>query len=319
MFSQKETQMANLSDRTYTSQQDLDLMLKLIATVRPAKRIGDYPGPADLRELLALAEVRQNTRLWFDAAGSLKLFALVDHYCNLLFELDPALATPNLEQEIIDWGVACIRRMSAADDEVQSLDASCRAEDSWRLAFLERHGFLKQESCSVGMQRSLAEPIPAPQLPPGFSIRPVRGEEEVQALVALHRAAFDSTSMTDEERLAMMRGPDYERELDLVVVAPDGRLAAYCVCTISAEENQRSGRKDGYTDPVATHPDFQKLGLGKALLCAGMSLLKARGAETAVLGTSSENIAMQKTALAVGFQVTSTKIWFSKPVPRAEN
>ncbi len=311
--------MAILSARAYTNQQDQDLMLKLIATVRPAERIGDYPSPDGLRELLALAEVRQNTRLWFDTDGQLKVFALVDHYCNLLFELDPALATPNLEQEIVDWGVACIRQIPAEADEPLSLDAGCREEDTWQLAFLERHGFRRQETCSIEMGRSLAEPIPAAQLPPGFSIRPVSGEDEVQALVELHRAAFGTTYMTVEERLAMMRGPDYERELDLVVVAPDGRLAAYCVCTISAEENQRSGRKDGYTDPVATHPDFQKLGLGKALLCAGMSLLKARGAETAVLGTSSENIAMQKTALAVGFQVTSTKIWFSKPVPHAKN
>lgn len=307
--------MANLSDRTYASQQDLDLMLKLIATVRPPERIGDYPSPDGLRELLALAEVRQNTRLWFDTVGTLKVFALVDHYCNLLFELDPALATPALEQEIIDWGVACIRRMPAEADEPLSLDAGCREEDAWQLAFFERHGFLRQETCSIEMGRSLAEPIPAAQLPPGFSIRPVHGEQEVPALVELHRAAFGTTYMTDEERLAMMRGPDYERELDLLVVAPDGRLAAYCVCTISAEENQRSGRKDGYTDPVATHPDFQRLGLGKALLSTGMSLLKARGVETAVLGTSSENIAMQKTALAVGFQVTSTKFWFSKPIP----
>jgi ribosomal protein S18 acetylase RimI-like enzyme len=120
--------------------------------------------------------------------------------------------------------------------------------------------------------------------------------------------------MTIEERLAMMRVPEYEAALDLLAVAPDGSLAAYCMCTISQEENERTGRQEGYTDPVATHPDYQRLGLAQALLLTGCHELKQRGMETAVLGTSSQNIPMQRTAKAVGFQVQSTKLWFAKPV-----
>ena len=62
-----------------------------------------------------------------------------------------------------------------------------------------------------------------------------------------------------------------------------------------------TGRKDGHTDPIATHPDFQRLGLARALMLAGMRLLKERGMHTARLGTSQDNLAMIQTARRVGF------------------
>ena len=96
-----------------------------------------------------------------------------------------------------------------------------------------------------------------------------------------------------------------------MAVAPDGSLAAYCFCAIYAEENRLSGRSDGVTDPLATHPAHQGRGLARALLCAGMRLLQARGATCAVLGTSSDNLAMQAAARAAGYRVESERVWLS--------
>jgi mycothiol synthase len=302
------------TSRLYSGTADLQSMLDLLVAVRPAERITDFPSVVDLRELLALPAVQDNTRLWFDAGDRLVGFALVDHYQNLRFEFDPQAVSPGIESEIVVWGEACIRRAMQATGEPLTLDASCRDDDTGRIALLERHGFIQEALRSLHMIRSLHEPIPTPQLPAGFSIRHVAGEHEVEDLVALHRAAFGTENMTVEERLAMMRVPDYDAELDLVAVAPDGRLAAYCMCLISQEENARTGRNEGYTDPVATHPDFQRRGLAKALLLTGLHKLKQCGMDAALLGTSSANTAMQRTAQAVGFRVQSTTLWFSKPV-----
>jgi len=111
----------------------------------------------------------------------------------------------------------------------------------------------------------------------------------------------------------MMRAPEHDAELDLIAIAPNGTFAAYCMCSISEEENALTGRNEGYTDPVATHPAFQRRGLARALLLTGFRLLKQRGVDTAVLSTSSENTAMQRAAALVGFRVQS-KIWFVKQV-----
>ncbi|NTU56154.1 MAG: GNAT family N-acetyltransferase, partial [Anaerolineales bacterium] len=101
---------------------------------------------------------------------------------------------------------------------------------------------------------------------------------------------------------------EYDPTLDLVVIAPDGTVAAYCSCSVN---NQT---KIGFTDPVATHPNYQRMGLARALLLTGMILLKERGMSYAHLGTSGNNIAMQKTAESVGFTVEYKTIWFSKEV-----
>ena len=309
--------MSTLTSRLYAGPDDLPAMIQFLFAVRPAERLADFPSPVDLGELLSLRAVQEKTRLWFAGDGRLVAYAFVDHYDNLRFAVNPQNPQPNLEAEIVDWGAACLRRAMRAEDKTRNLDASYREDDVGQIAFLQRHGFIRQATRSLHLVRSLTESIPTPQLPDGFAIRHVQGEQEVAALVALHRAAFGTEHMTPEERLAMMRAPEYDAALDLVVVAPaSGRLAAYCLCGISQEENERTGRREGYTDPIATHPDFQWRGLARALLLTGLHRLQQRGMDTAVLGTSSDNEPMLRTAQSVGFQVQTTTLWFSRPVTR---
>ena len=303
--------------RLYTGAQDRDSMIELLTAARTADRITDYPSIVDLHEELAVRRVRDQTRLWFDGE-ELVAFAFVDSYNTLCFEFSSDSASPGITSEIVAWGVACIRRTTQDRGESSALHASCRADDSERIALLRRHQFLKKEIQTLQLVRSLAGPIPTPRIPAGFCIRHVAGEQEVAALVALHRAAFGTQNMTVEQRLAMMRVPDYDPELDLLAISPEGRFAAYCMCSINQEENERTGRSEGYTDPVATHPDFQRRGLARALLLTGFHKLKQRDIDTAVLHTSSNNIAMQRTAQAVGYRVQATKLWFAKPVSLAE-
>jgi RimJ/RimL family protein N-acetyltransferase len=44
----------------------------------------------------------------------------------------------------------------------------------------------------------------------------------------------------------------------------------------------------------------------------GLELLRERGVASAVLGTSSENTAMQAAARSAGFQLEPAKVWFAK-------
>ncbi|MCB9419228.1 MAG: GNAT family N-acetyltransferase [Ardenticatenaceae bacterium] len=309
--------MKPLTSQLYANETDLDAMIDLLTRSRPAAHIADYPGIYDLQELMLLPEVQQNTRLWYGNNGRLQAFAITHiQYHNIYFEIAPEIWDDTIAKEIFAWGEARIKRVYADASEPVTLDTSCREDDAPRLALLQRHGFVPDGVRSLILARSLHDPIPEPVLPDGYVIRAVAGESEAEALVALHRAAFGTANMTITERLAMMRAPEYDRELDLIAVAPDGRFAAFCVGSISAEENIRSGQQVGFTDPVGTHPDFQRRGLARALLLAGMRLLQKRGMETAVLGTSSQNIAMQKTAESVGFKVLSSKIWFTRPIER---
>ena len=306
--------MTGLTSRLYAEQDTPQLLADLILAVRPPAWSADYPATADLREQLAIPAARANTRLWFDAGQQLVAFALVDTYNNLLCEFIPALARPEFEKELVDWGVSCLLRQPPEGDDLPTLDASCRQEDAARIGLLERNGFVRQPVQSLLLARSLHEPVPQPVLPPGYTIRPFEAQGEIEEWVALHRAAHGTLHMTVEERQVMANGPDYDPQMDLVAVAPDGRLAAYGMGQIDRAENARTGRNDGWADPFATHPDFQRLGLARALLLTVLRLLQQRGIDTARMGTSSENRRMQSVAFAAGFQLQSSRIWFSKTI-----
>jgi mycothiol synthase len=267
----------------------------------------------DFEEYLALELVRRDTCLWRDPNGRVVAFSLVDHFNNLCFSWENGSHTAELEAQVVDWGLACMRRRNAESGESATLDASCGSDNKPRLDFLERHGFHKEEIRTLRYERDLRLAIPEYHLSADFSLRSAQGEADAAPLAALHRAAFGTDHMTVEYRLAMMRVPGYDPELDLYMAAPGGKPVAFCVCHVE-EENEPIRRESGYTDPIGVDPDYQGQGLGKAVLLAGLKALKDRGIDCAKLGTSSENISMQRLAETAGFRITSEKLWFSKIV-----
>jgi ribosomal protein S18 acetylase RimI-like enzyme len=263
----------------------------------------------DFDEQILLSSIRATTRIW-KQDNKMVGFAFVDEYNNLWFdtEIDVALAN-ELENEIIEWGVVCRKSRITETGADNTLDCTCDAVDHHRISVLEKHGFTREPVRSLQYSRPLNKQIAEYPIPTGFSIRCVKGMDEVEQLVALHRAAFGTNHMTIEYRLAMMSTPHYKQEMDLVAVALNNELAAFCVCGFDDPEN-----KTGYTDPIGTHPAYQRIGLGKVLTSAGLIALRNAGANTVKLGTSSDNIGMQKLANALGFVCVSEKLWFSKTV-----
>jgi len=271
--------------------------------------LGEMASVVDFEEVIQLESVRANTRLWSES-DSLIAFAYVDDFNNLWFEVDPDFASDKLENEFIAWGVECIRRRNAFTGEQNTLDICVQSKHKDRIKTLELNGFIQLNTRSLNYSRSLAEPVELFPLPSGFTWRCVNGENEVQDLVNLHQAAFGTDNMTVEGRLTIMRSPDYASDLDLVVVAPDGSLVAFCVCNL-----QRGNEKGiAYTEPIGTHPRYHRFGLGKAILSIALRVLQAKGCETVGLGTSSENVAMQRLAETLGFELVSENIWFAKNV-----
>jgi len=269
------------------------------------------PGPTtipDLEERLLMPSVRENLSLW-EQGRRLAAFAFVDGYNNLNFEILPASRCPDLEDEIIAWAVEIMRARNVRTGAQNTLDACFSPDDGWQIAMLLRGGFEQQETRSLHYQKELREPLEPGAFPAGFSWRPTLGESEIPALVELHRVAFGTDNMDAEQRLAMMRSPDYVPELDLVALLENGRLAAFCVGGISAD-----GPLLGFIDPIGTRPEFQGLGLARALAERCAAGLFARGARRAQTGTSSDNLPMQALARKLGFRLESEQIWFSKDV-----
>lgn len=297
--------MSHISSRIYEDSKDIQTIVDLIHRVRPPDHRRDYPVKVDIEEHLASATTRANTRLWFDDKEPIA-WAFVDEFNNLIWELDKRYEDLTGAQ-VAEWGELCLRKRCPREKSI-ALDASCREDDAERITFLKQFGFQQTESMTVRMMRDLSQPILGPNLPNGFSIRPLAGTGEADVVAAMHRAAFGTEYMTSQNRLLIMNTNGYDLSLDLVVIAPDGSMAANCICSVNEES------KIGSTDPVGTHPDYRRLGLARALLLTGLQLLKERGMFSVQLGTSGENIAMQKTAEAVGFTIKYRTIWFSKEI-----
>ncbi|MFN8490700.1 MAG: GNAT family N-acetyltransferase [Caldilineaceae bacterium] len=208
---------------------------------------------------------------------------------------------------MVAWGEQELQKAGCS-----AIRTNCRADNKARIVFLTQQGFTVEPTSNLHLQRSLGEAIPTPHLPPGFTIRPVTGEQEVEQIVELHRAAFGTENMTVAYRLAMMRVPDYDPTLDLIAVAPDGQWVAFCLASISQADNHQAPQPIGWLDPIGTRPAFQRQGLAKALLLTGLALLKEKGMKLAGTSAASNNIAMQRAAESVGFQVKSQTNWYWK-------
>lgn len=287
----------------FGGEQDLQAVRNLLENLPSGTSLVDF------EENMQLESVRSKARIWRQSQDVIA-FAYVDDYNNLWFECLPDFPlVDQLETEIIEWGITCTRKRNIETGQSNTLDYSCSADDSHRLQLLEKHGFFREAVRSLHYSLNLRQPAQLYPLPEGFSIRPVKGEEELDKLVALHRAAFGTDQMTVEYRLAMMSTPQYLPEVDLVAEDVCGELAAFCVCGF---EDIHTGI--GYTDPIGVHPDHQRKGLGAAIVSAGMRKLGELGVTRVELGTSSENIAMQRLAEKLGFRLTAEKLWFSKEV-----
>jgi ribosomal protein S18 acetylase RimI-like enzyme len=273
------------------------------------KCLPDKATITDLCENLLLDSVRETVRLWYQGSKIVG-FAFVDDYDNLQFETDPDNPYVDLEKEIIEWGITCMKKRNKETGLDNTLDYFCTSSNTQRIASIEKFGFERQSVRTLLYQRSLDLPIHEYPLPDGFYVRCIEGEHEVDRLVALHRAAFGTENMTIEQRLAIMHAPGYDRKLDFVALAPNGDFSAFCICGF--EESQEHV---GYLDTIGTHPSYQKLGLAKATVTAGLHALMDRGAQVVKTGTSSENIAMQRLADTLGFFIVAENLWFSKTIP----
>jgi mycothiol synthase len=308
--------MSVFSSHLFTDQRDREAILALVKD-RPTDQLMDFPSLADLREMLSLPESHANTTLWEDLDGKLAGFAILtrnETSCNLIFEISPRVIASDLPAQIIHRAEQVSRQLEQISLGELVLETGCRANALARLSLLGQNGFARQSVETLHLVRPLNDSIPTPLLPPGFSICSSRGAQEVSQWVKLHRAAFGTQNMTEEYRLAMLNTPDYDPYLDLVAVAPNGNLSAYCVGYIDHEGNLLSGQKVGFSDPIATYPAFQRQGLARALLLTVLERLQKRGMLAARLGTGSENIAMLRAAQSVGFREISRSITFSKKV-----
>ena len=293
--------MASLSARCYVGDRDLTAIAHLINTCEEVDRLDEGTSISELQQEFNAPslDVARDIRLWEDAEGKLIGFAqlsvsepgeVIDGW--LWFRVHPDVRGGDVEAAAIAWGEVRMREVSAMQGGRVKLRTYARAEDCDRISVLTSCGF-KVDRYFCRMARSLSEPIPEPQFPQGFALRQFPGEQDAEAWVEMFNQSFidhwNHHDLTVDKFKHELAKPDYRNDLDLIAVADDGTFVSFCYCEISVQECDRTGRNEGWIACLGTRRGFRKMGLGRAMLLAGLHRLKAAGVATAILGVDAEN------------------------------
>jgi mycothiol synthase len=210
----------------------------------------------------------------------------------------PDRRSAEFEAALVEWAEQHLRNLLSESGSTKELiSVEVPDFDTLRRDTLASRGFAARPEPDFFLTtRSLQGEIPASVLPEGFSIRAVLGEQEVDAVQAVHTGAFGRVWQPGEY-LKVMRSPAFHIDHELVVVAPDGRFAAYLIYWLDPVS------KSGLFEPVGCHSDFQRRGLTKALIYEGMRRMVEQGMTTAVVlhEAPTENPASTALYRSVGF------------------
>ena len=168
-------------------------------------------------------------------------------------------------------------------------------------------GFEPDEThAMVGFVRPLTGGLPEVVLPAGYAVRSMT-DTDARSRADAARLSFRSTMEPDMHRARyrrFMASPAYEPENDLVVIAPDGEVAAFAI--VWPDDDLGSGQ----FEPVGTRPGHVRKGLGRAVVTAGLHRLRELGMRTARVATEEPRTAAVALYLACGFQrVDRLRAW----------
>jgi predicted N-acetyltransferase YhbS len=148
----------------------------------------------------------------------------------------------------------------------------------------ESCGYEKDNSFARPMsQMTITNPFPPISLPEGFLLKSLAEDND---LAKLDHCIYRGFNHGDEPpeidyagRKKQQSMPNYRKDLNIIVVAPDGNFVAYAGLWFEATN------KYAYVEPVCTDPDYRLRGLGKAAVMEGIRRCGKLGAEVAYVGT----------------------------------
>jgi len=173
-------------------------------------------------------------------------------------------------------------------------------EDSQGVAW--EMGYRMEGGCEPMSCSAIPDPFPSIALPVGFSLRSLADENDLRKVDRILWRGFNHGDEPPEDgirdREFMQSAPNFRKDLNIVVEAPDGNLTAYCGMWYEPVHAV------AYVEPVATDPEYRRMGLGRAAGREGVRRCGALGARVAWVGSAVPFY------LSLGFrQVHNCSVW----------
>lgn len=152
---------------------------------------------------------------------------------------------------------------------------------------VQQRGYEKWENFAEGNSRMRLEaPLPEDTLPEGFRLQSLAEENDLHKINRVLWRGFNHPGPPPDEevpgRAFAQQAPNFRKDLTMVAVAPDGNYVAFGGMW-HIKENRVA-----MVEPVATDPDYRRMGLGKAVVLESMRRAAAEGAQVAWVGSDQE-------------------------------
>jgi ribosomal protein S18 acetylase RimI-like enzyme len=236
--------------------------------------------------------------IWEDENGEIAAVLNREAPGSVFLQIHPELRSPELEEEMLS--VAEQYLVVPVGNNYRTLHVWAEQKDTQLKEILKKRGYniCNKRKPEYQRRRILTEPITPQPIADGYSIRSLGDISEHHARCRVSWRAFHPDEpdkhFEDGWYHNIQRAPLYRRDLDLVAVAPDGTFAAFSIIWLD------DFTRTGLFEPVGTAPEYQRLGLGRAILTEGLIRLKHLGADIAYVGSHSE--AAHNLYAAVGFK-----------------
>ena len=155
---------------------------------------------------------------------------------------------------------------------------------AWVHEVIALHGFVRGEQAGLEWGFDLGD-VPELFEPEGFAVDFIRGPEDYAGISRCIGGAFGGNRDVTPTLESLATNPMYVPELSVLARAENGDIAAYCRGTVDADNGIAS------IDPVATHPDYQRRGLGKAVVLKCFAEQRRLGGTMSFIGSGPEGSA----------------------------
>jgi len=226
--------------------------------------------------LRAIRHWEEMVRVWEDAAGEIAGVTCIEHpdpthdgYGEIFLQRHPDKL--DLLDEMLKTGEALYVHPSKHRVYTWAFDGDEELIEALRSRGYER----RNEPVSHLLELEFGA-TPEVELPEGYALRSMAEENDIEKRREIFGRGFNHEDPKEWPSAFSYRelqnAPDYRKEHDLVIVAPDGSYAACAIVWLDAVN------RIGHLEPLGTHPDHRRKGLARAIVLAGIRLLQSQGA-----------------------------------------
>ena len=201
---------------------------------------------------------------------------------------------------------ATIDMACAAEATVVRLFLPSRAE--WATTAAHSAGFVPVRSIFHMLLPAVVTYAVGNAVPSGARIRPMRSGEEPAILAALNRNWTGTWDFVPIRAEMLERDLDGQRSGMLLAVdaADDARILATCHAVFDPADQNPDGAPKAWISNLTVDPAQRGRGLGRAMLLAGLTSLRERGAGSITLGVDAGDAKPLRLYQSIGFETVST-------------